>query len=275
MKVSQVLLTASLYTIMASILLIGCSSYSLDNSKNRGKWKLKELQVKANWNRKDKKIPLILAALPKEVPDQYRLDNIPPAGNQGSQASGVAWAVGYFAATRLQRKKKENKHYQCAPAFIYNCLNGGIDRGIEIVSALEHLKTHGCPEEKYMLYIAQDPAHQPSSRARNNAQKYRINGFGRVEYTDLDQVRAHLLQNKPIIVTMLISENFTNLDDANWTGPEGQALGLHTLAIIGYDDTKQIFFLLNSVGTKWATKGQTTIPYSWFIRLIKKAYVMW
>ena len=126
-----------------------------------------------------------------------------------------------------------------------------------------------------MPYSAVDHAYRPSSRARRDANNYRIHDFARVDYTDLDQVRSHLLQNKPVIITLMISENFIELEDAVWQQPEGQFRGRHSIALVGYDDKKRIFYFLNSVGSAWGQNGLAAIPYSWFIRLTKQAYVLW
>ncbi len=275
-------LTFFLFIFIGSLKL-NCNNYPFKKEMKKN-WKLKNFPIQSAWNRDDKKIPFVLASIPKDVPTRFLLQNIPTPGNQGNQASGTAWALGYFAASYLYENKGTNidnstkskkKQYQCAPAFVYNRLNKGIDRGIEIVSGLELLKKEGCPEENYMPYNSADSAHRASGRAIQNARQYKINGFGRIDYTDLDQVRGHLLQNKPIIITLLISENFITLDEFVWKKPAGNSQGYHSVSLIGYDDKKRLFFFLNSVGSKWGNNGKAAIPYSWFFRLTKKAYILW
>ena len=254
---------------------LGCHTYSLEEG-NKGKWKLAQFSVQESWSEKDKEMPFVLASMPKDFPLSYRLKDLPSAGNQGAQASGTAWALGYFAASYVHKQNARSKtDYQCSPAFIYNSLNEGVDKGIEIVEGLKLLKKYGCPREKYMPYNAADAAYRPGSRARRDARNYRIRNFGRIDYTDLDQVRSHLLQNRPVIITLMISDNFIALEDFVWQNPEGKFRGRHTLALVGYDDTKKLFYLLNSVGSSWGEKGLAAIPYSWFIRLTKQAYTLW
>lgn len=253
-------------------------SYSSNCSSGLGegnkKWNLKTYKVQTKWNTKGKKVPFAVASLPKKVPSRFILPNLLPAGNQGQLASGTAWATGYFAVSYLQRQKKPSS-YLCAPAFIYNSLNGGTDSGIEIIDALHFLKKRGCPPESDMPYHNQDPARPPSTRAKQNAINYRINGFARVDYIDIDQIRAHLLQKKPMVVTMVISKNFIKLDKLVWEQPIGASKGRHTMAIIGYDDSKELLYLLNSVGKDWGEKGQVAVSYAWFIRLSRQVYTLW
>jgi hypothetical protein len=59
----------------------------------------------------------------------------PPIGDQGSQGSCVAWAVGYY--TKTYQEAKEHSWVVSAgpsdkitsPSFIYNLINGGVDSG--------------------------------------------------------------------------------------------------------------------------------------------------
>ena len=243
--------------------------------KDNTPWELKNYTVQADWNADDLKAPIALAPIPKNIPNSYTMPNLPKVGDQGAQASGTAWATGYFATSYIYQKKSRKKKYICSPAFVYNSLNQGLDQGIEIYNALELLKNRGCASEKLMPYNSEDPAHQAGSRALKEASKYKISNFARVEYSDLDQIRSYLLQNKPIVATIQISDNFIQLREKLWEKPIGKFRGKHTMALIGYNDKKRTFLFLNSVGTKWGAKGFVSIPYSWFIRLCKKVYVIW
>ncbi len=272
--------TFHLYVILIFTWLLSsaCQTYSLDSdAQGDGPWSLKSFPIRHGWTKQDIRHPFIVAALPKTkpIPQRYVLPDLPAPGHQGNQASGTAWAVGYFGMSYyIHKHKKANSAYRCSPAFLYNSLNRGRDQGIEIVDALVFLKEQGCPREELMPYIEKDHAYQPSSRAKAEAASYRIDGFGRVDYSDMDQIRAHLLQGRVIIVTMLISENFVTLDKELWE-PEGKRRGRHTMAMVGYDDRKRLIYVLNSVGKSWAKEGGAAISYSWFVRLCKQAYVFW
>ncbi len=241
-----------------------------------GIWQLKDYNVSPEWTDNDRKIPFLLASLPTIIPKKYVLEQIPLPGNQGNQASGTAFALGYFGTTYIHLKNPKTKRgYQCAPAFIYNTISKGEDKGIGMLEALKLLKEQGCPEEEYMPYNQYDSATQPGGRARENATLYKIKDFGRVEYTDLDQVKAHLLQEKPVFVILTISDNFIDLKNDIWEYPEGNVRGKHTVALYGYDDLRRSFLFVNSAGQKWGKNGYSSIPYPWFVRLAKQAYIMW
>ena len=255
--------------------VLGCSSSKVKGKKKEWIWTLKSFKPQSDWKVADKKISFSFAPVSEKLPQSFFLSGVPKAGNQKGQASGTAWALGYFAASYLERRAKKNSKYRCSVAFIYNNLNNGVDRGIEIVEGLELLKKRGCPEEAFMPYNPKDPAHRATSRANKNASQHKIKNFARLDYSDLDQVRSHLVQNKAIIVSLVITENFINLSKEVWKKPDGAIRARHSVALIGYDDNKKLFYILNSFGNKWAKKGRCAIPYSWFIRLVKQAYVIW
>ena len=249
--------------------------------ENRKKWRLSEYSLQDRWREEEKKVPFLYAQVPDKVPSFYQLPTRIKIGNQGRQTSGTAWALGYFTMTYIHkakqkvRKKEKQKSYTCSPAFIYNKLNNGQNIGIDLLDALKFVLEKGCPEIEYMPYRKDDYSFLPNNRTISNAYKYRIKGFARVDFRDIDQIRAYLLQDKPIVITMAVSSNFITLRSSVWRQPVGRFLGNHSTVIIGYDDKKELLHFQNSVGTRWGGKGYFYMPYSWFIRLTKQAYVIW
>ena len=241
--------------------------------KEPGKLKLSEVAIRPDWSKEESILPIVIAGLPREVPKSFMLKNLPPVGNQGVQPSGTAWAVGYTATTMLMLKSGI-KHYRCSPAFIYNQLNTK-NRGIETMPAVQLLKKTGCSDINTMPYNQYDYSTKPKTHALQNAERYKINGYGRVDFTDINQVRAHLLQGSVVITTLRVTKSFVTLQDKEWQTPEGFYMGRHTIAVVGYDHNKQVFILQNSAGPKWGKYGYAHIPYEWFIRLAGQAYVIW
>lgn len=250
-----------------------------DESQSEGeakKWSPGDFRIEANWGPEDLKIDMILAPFSMEnAPKKFRLSNFPPVKNQGSQASGTAWSAGYGAMTYIMREKFNESEYICSPAYIYNKLNGGANLGVELVDVLNLLKTSGCPEMGLMPYREYDYLYKPGFEAEVNASRYKVDGFGRVDFTDVNQVKAHLLQKKPVIFTMTVYENFLKNENFVWSGPVGGPRGRHTMVVIGYDDNNEYFIIQNSAGEEWGDKGYVAIQYAWFIRLVDRAYIIW
>ena len=240
-----------------------------------GQWELQQWGIAPEWSEPEEQVPFVLAGLPSDAPERFVLPGMLAPGDQLGQASGTAWAVGYAATTYLFRTKRNQHDYECAPAFIYNQLNERADRGIEIIEAAELVKRMGCPRENLMPYQAADYVSRPTAAALADAREHRIRGYGRVDFVDLNQIRAHLLQGSVVIVTLRISENFIGLRENVWENPAGRQRGRHTLAVIGYDNAQGAFIVQNSAGGRWGSYGRAAIPYVWFVRLAQKAYVVW
>ncbi len=241
--------------------------------KEPGERRLEDVPIRAAWTPEERRLPIVLAGLPAAVPESHILRELPVVGNQGSQASGTAWAVGYVAMSVLVRKRGV-RDYVCSPAFVHNQLQRD-ENGVEIREAAHLLATTGCAPFESMPYNADDALTRPSPSALNRAREFRARGFGRVDYTDLNQMRAHLLQGSVIIATIAVTKNFLELDKANWPGPKGFFVGRHTVAIVGYDDRTREFLIQNSAGIEWGGQGLARIPYSWMVRIIGNAYVLW
>lgn len=234
---------------------------------------LEDFAIEPNYTPADKQVPLLLAGKVDNPPKTFKLPNLPIAGNQGKQASGVAWAVGYLAAGYFFNTKEGMVTFTCSPAFLYNNLNNGKDEGIEVARALQFLKDTGCAEERTMPYSELDPHVRPGSDAFTSAAAHRIRGYARIDYRDLEQVRAHLLQGSVVIVSLKITDNFVELTKPVWV-PAGDFVAIHTVAIVGYDIITGEMLIQNSAGPGWGKDGQARLSFSWFQRLTEKAFVL-
>ena len=259
-----------LYPLLACGVFLHCTT-----SPELEQARLDQFAVEPVWTEEELETPEVLAGLPEDAPEAFLLPDLPPVEDQGIQASGTAWAAGYLAASYYQWRKKGRKEFLCSPAFLYNQLNNGRNEGIETIHALKLLKNIGCSHMDFMPYKPEDYTRMPGNQAFQNAANYPIAGFGRIDFTDVDQIRAHLLQGSVIIATLRVTEDFLTLKKAVWGPPRGRPRGRHTMALIGYDHKKELMTLQNSAGPQWGDQGFVQIPYEWFLRLTDKAYVLW
>lgn len=263
--------TTILYLI---VIFFSLECNTAERKEKSKKWDLENFPINRNWSSQDKLYPMILSSLPPNPPRIYTLKPLPLVGNQGVQASGTAWSVA-TASSFYFYKKKRVKGYFCSPAFLYNMINNGIDSGIEIFAALDLHKNTGCPGERYMKYHDRDYTTKPGHKALLKAHNYKIEGFGRVDFSDINQVKGHLLQYSVVITTLNVYDNFIELHNISFKQPVGRYKGRHTVSIVGYDDNRQAFLIQNSAGKEWGRDGRAYIPYSWFMRLTTSAYVIW
>jgi len=258
------------FLLLSAVLPLFFSGCTLLSAKLE-KHPLAQFPVNRTWEKRDRRYPIIYANLPVQLPPSLQLEYRLPVGNQGLQASGTAWSVATASSHYFHNKGVE--HYRCSAAFLYNSLNHGKNAGIEIFEALELHRETGCPDESLMPYRPNDYSYHPTPNALEMAQQFQIDGFGRIEFYDINQVKGHLFQKSVVIATLQVYENFLKLKKETWI-PMGKPVGRHTISVVGYDDTRQAFLIQNSAGTGWGDAGYAWIPYDWFIRLVDSAYVI-
>lgn len=189
-------------------------------------------------------------------------DKLPPVGNQGMQQSCVAWAVAY-ALKSYQEKLESGQQSTFSPSFIYNQINNGLNVPTYVTDALNVLSQQGvCPYDE-MPYSADDWVTKPSLQATNDAKKFRIDYWRKINHTDIKEVKAHLAAGYPIVIGATVSDEFIHNGKDIWKEP-GIAKGGHCMLLTGYDDSKNAFRVMNSWGTEWGDNGFGWIDYTLF-----------
>jgi transcription initiation factor IIF auxiliary subunit len=240
--------------------------------------------------------------LPEWKPDDegvgefYRIDlrrYLPPVGNQGSQNSCTGFAVGYAAKTYLEVR---DQNWQpnvtsriFSPAFIYNQINKGRDRGSSIVRAIYLLKNKGCSTLSTMRYSDRDYRTQPTARAVKEAGKYKVRGFYTVKTGA--KIRTALRQGHVVVICIKTDPIFRSgrykvfgkAEKARGDKARGanEKHGFHAMVVVGYDDSRQAFLLMNSWGPAWGQKGYCWVSYDQMAKVenrgnkfLREAYVI-
>lgn len=71
---------------------------------------------------------------------------------------------------------------------------------------------------------------------------------------------------------MFVDEGFMHLKYGEvYNGPSGNEKGRHAMVVVGYDDNKGAFKVLNSWGTSWGQGGFGWIAYSAFKTRVREA----
>lgn len=87
-------------------------------------------------------------------------DLFPSPGDQGSQNSCAAWAVGYALVSYQQNIKrgwtKDTDEHLFSPSYIYNQINGGVDGGSTISDCLDVVTQQGICTLSYFSYNEND-----------------------------------------------------------------------------------------------------------------------
>ena len=202
----------------------------------------------------------------------------PLPGSQGEQASCVGWATAYALKSyqeRLEMGWEFTPNHLFSPAFIYNQLNGGQDRGARIDLALQLIVTQGAATLASMPYDVDDFRSQPSASARQEAAGFRAAASTRINSSR--DVRAYLAARTPVVAHLEICENFDDLQGSNavYNSFVGACEG-HAVTFTGYDDNLfgGAFRVLNSWGQDWGDEGYFWLPYDFFRDAVDHAFIL-
>jgi hypothetical protein len=220
-----------------------------------------------------------------ELPRSVDLSSdLPPPGFQGKQSSCVGWSVAY-ATKSYQERVEERWALQDAagrtdsgrifsPAFIYNQINQGRDGGASFIAALNLLSTAGAATWADMPYDQQDYLRQPSPQAYQGAKRYRIDYWRQINVADPKEIKAHLNAGYPIMFGAITDEGLLRAGPGYiWNSVGGRQLGPHAMVLVGYDDARNAFKLMNSWGGQWAESGYGWVDYNFFRQVAREAYV--
>lgn len=248
-----------LVAIFATLCLTGCKSFKKKTNPNN-------VQLGMLIETPEKLAGIPLASTPaggSELPASVDLsDKLPPVGNQGMQQSCVAWAIAY-ALKSYQEKLESGQQYKFSPSFIYNQINNGLNAPTYVTDALNVLSQQGvCPYDE-MPYNQNDWVTKPSQQAMSDAKKFRIDYWRKINHTDIKEVKAHLAAGYPVVIGVTVSEEFIHNGKDIWKDP-GTPAGGHCMLLVGYDDTKNAFKVMNSWGPEWGDNGFGWIDYGLF-----------
>lgn len=220
-----------------------------------------------------------ITAMRGQRPAQLLLTQyLPPIGNQGAQGSCVAWSTAYYMYTyevarqlRFTPEQFGSPKFEFSPAYIYNQANGGKNAGLTFTQAFTVLRDHGCATLAEMPYNDKDYTTQPSPEANERAQKFHPRMCGMLfrgqpqggPAPDLEKLKAYLAElQQPFVLIIPIFSDFprgrVEPDFVyNVTVPftKENFKGLHAITIIGYDDNKRAFRMVNSWAERWGDNG--------------------
>ena len=199
----------------------------------------------------------------ENLPDYVDLESkMPSPGNQGSQGSCTAWAVAYAAKSYQENQEHSwvtngwSTKTEFSPAYLYNQINGGVDKGSSITTAMRTIKEKGICSLYDMPYNQNDYLTQPNAYQYERALNFKGSAYYTVRGTE--DVKEELANGNPVVISIPVYSDFDDLDSSNpiYDKIEGKNRGYHAICLIGYDDRKQAFKLINSWGdSRWGVKG--------------------
>jgi len=228
-----------------------------------------------------------------ELPASFDLSSqMPQVGDQGSQNSCVGWAVGYY----LKSFQEHNEHqlpyginadytHRYSPAFIYNIAKiDSCQSGATLFDALKLLKTTGTPPWEDMPYHQNDCTTTPSKVAIEKAMCGKISNFKRFNTQSvyfLSNLKYFLSRSYPIVVAIELYDDFIYPQKYNneyffkeLNAKESPTSLSHALLVVGYDESRNAFKIINSWGVHWGNEGYLWIDYEVFRKILIEAFVV-
>ncbi len=198
---------------------------------------------------------------------------LPPVESQGQQGSCTAWASAYYNYTYCvaKRRKWDAAHltqtrYRFSPAFVFNQLSDGTG-GISVSDAFDMLTAMGCATLAEMPYSDTDTTTKPSplalTRAKSFTAECSASLFKDPGSFNAEKVKTFLAESRqPFVLVIPVFTDFPRTAMSpdfvyNLTVPATPTNlhGNHSVTIVGYDDAKKAFRIVNSWGAGWGNNG--------------------
>jgi hypothetical protein len=225
--------------------------------------------------------PFSGGALPPRVDLSERF---PPPGDQANQNSCVGWAVAYALKSYQEAVERDwslvgpggtaNHNRVFSPSFIYNQINRGQDAGSTFGDAFRIMMLQGAAPLSAMPYTA-SPFVPVSPAAVASAGEFRIDTFRTVAFRDRAEMKTQLFNGFPIVFAAHVDQAFQAWQGAGVMNAAGGGyLGRHAMVVVGYDDARGAYRVMNSWGRGWGDGGYAWIAYSLFERIVTEAYLV-
>jgi C1A family cysteine protease len=207
----------------------------------------------------------VTGSLPNKVDLRNKLNIIYDQGNLGScTANALLYSFilndPTFSPSRLFL-------YYNSRALDNNIPN---DVGSTLTQGINALTKYGVCSEKNSPYIISRFKVKPSNISYIEGLEHQIISSSRVLQT-LDSLKGCLRSNQIFVVGILIYSSFESLTTSK-TGyvsmpnvRKERLLGGHAVTCVGYDDTKQVWIMKNSWGTRWGDNGNFYLPYKYLL----------
>lgn len=226
-------------------------------------------------------IPLASTPLMGNLPPAKDLSEFfPTPGQQGAQSSCVGWAVSALKTfqERVERSWALNTpQHVFSPAFIYNQIRSSTTDckgGSSFLAALNLVRRDGAATLADFPYDPNNCSAPVTPLVKQNAAFFRIADWRRVNVQDETEVKNQITANFPVLIAAVVDEAFMNLSGANvYTQFTGPSLGGHAMVVVGFDDAKSAFKIMNSWGTGWAAGGFGWVGYTAFRQMTREGYV--
>jgi len=203
-------------------------------------------------------------------------EKMPEVMDQGQLGSCTSWAVGYYLNGYLQSMENGWLNYsgsKFSPSFLYNYIKNyqPTTGGTSFGDNFNVLLNQGGSRWGYMPYTT-DSTVKPSIAALTDANLFKIDEYGLISVVpnDIDSFKNYLTtQEIPICIAIQVKPDFDSLNSNNqvYDDYSGNLRGYHAITIVGFDDSKNAFKIINSWGKEWGLSGYGWLSYDYIYPL--------
>lgn len=221
-----------------------------------------------------------MTPLPTNFPSAYTMPHITTNQyiSQGGEGSCAAFIVAN--AYSIDRYNKEgqtggfNNNNVYSPEWIYNIslaragYSNQCGAGSGILGNMSIVVNRGIPTWNFLPYSSQNGCDTSmfTDAIRSNASQNKAVWGYYVSTADRNLIKMKVAQNKPAMFTCQLDRQLTYWIPSNtiWTFPHYRDGGPHGMIIVGYDDNKKAYLVLNSWSSDWGNAGKVWIDYDFF-----------
>jgi len=203
--------------------------------------------------------------------------------NQGNMGSCTGWATGYAGLTIAESILDENTNKDDitnnarSALYVYNQLMT-CKRGSHLTNVFEVIKNNG--DCYYKEFNPTTCMILPDENTLQKGKDMRITNYVRLwdiidsKNKKIQSAKRSLLQKRPVVIVLHLKKTFQNISKSGVYIPKNtdQDAGYHAVCLIGYDDEKQQFEMMNSWGENWGNEGFFFMPYDDFITYADEGY---
>ena len=207
----------------------------------------------------------------------------PTPGDQGSQGSCTAWATAYAALGTLAYDKFDQNMTLAkrSPAFVFNSIvnDDGEYRDKYTADAVRFISEQGTCSWNSMVYDQYDQATLPTNDNKFEAGINRALNYGAIhDVKDVMKYKEAIYLGYPVVVNLYVTNDFRSMwsGDGVWRKTDFTFRGNgHAVCVVGYDDSKKMFKVMNSWGTTGGDKGYFWVTYDLVSQgCFREAYVI-
>lgn len=252
------------------------------------------VQALASWDAENEK----LDEIPQDLDIHDNTGNLPsgidlsskfpPIGDQGSYGTCVAWAVGYNLKTALNgidhqwsAGELSQAQNQTSPKDLYwsipSSSKGSNCNGTQFESAMDALISRGGASLSTVPYANLGDCNQtPPQEWTQDAGDNKLLNYRKIADINnsasmaVNNFKSYLAEGRPIAIGARLGDRFMKwnsdavLDYDSYLNP-GMQHAYHAMVLVGYDDSKGAFRVINSWGKTWGYNGTIWIDYDFFV----------